>query len=104
MRKIITLLLLIISIYSFEIISSAEEGVIAEPTDCKIILNGNTIDFQAYNIDGYNYFKLRDIAMALVGTEKEVEIVSGGRFDYSLIKEEHILKFLPTYNTYYNYW
>lgn len=30
--------------------------------------------FDAYNINGSNYFKLRDLAMALKGTEKQFEV------------------------------
>jgi hypothetical protein len=31
-------------------------------------------DFTAYNIGGNNYFKLRDLAFALSGTEKQFEV------------------------------
>jgi len=34
------------------------------PTDSKILLNGTEVSFTAYNIDGNNYFKLRDIGAA----------------------------------------
>jgi DUF2075 family protein len=35
------------------------------PTNSKILLNGAETRFEAYNIDGANYFKLRDIGAAL---------------------------------------
>lgn len=35
------------------------------PTDSKILLNGTEVFFTAYNIDGNNYFKLRNIGAAL---------------------------------------
>ena len=38
------------------------------------MIDGEKINFESYNIDDYNYFKLRDIAMALNGTEKSFEI------------------------------
>lgn len=37
-------------------------------------INGQIIDFDAYNIDNNNYFKLRDLAKALNGTEKQFEV------------------------------
>ena len=36
----------------------------AAPTDSRIYLNGREVQFTAYNIDGNNYFKLRDIGEA----------------------------------------
>jgi hypothetical protein len=35
------------------------------PTTAKITLDGRAVTFTAYEIDGNNYFKLRDIAQAL---------------------------------------
>jgi hypothetical protein len=35
-----------------------------EPTASKIYLDGKDVEFTAYNIDGNNYFKLRDVAAA----------------------------------------
>ncbi len=42
----------------------------ATPTNAKVLVNGKEISFTAYNIGGNNYFKLRDIALALNGSEK----------------------------------
>ena len=36
----------------------------AKPTTSKIYLDGKEINLMAYNIDGNNYFKLRDIGAA----------------------------------------
>lgn len=38
-------------------------------------MNGKEINFEAYTIKGNNYFKLRDVAYALNGTEKQFEVV-----------------------------
>ena len=43
-------------------------------TDSIVVVNGKEIACQAYNIQGYNYFKLRDIAMTLNGTGKTFEV------------------------------
>lgn len=47
----------------------------ASPTNSKLFVNGNEVELEAYNIEGYNYFKLRDIAMLLRETEKQFEVV-----------------------------
>ncbi len=49
-----------------------------------IIVNGESVEMEVYNIDGSNYFKLRDIAMLLNGTE------SGFSVDYDAEKREMI--------------
>lgn len=35
-----------------------------KPTNSKVLVNGKVVEFEAYNINGNNYFKLRDIAKA----------------------------------------
>lgn len=54
------------------------DPVIAHPSAAKIVVNGRQVSFQAYNIHNNNYFKLRDLAMALKGTEAGFEIVWDG--------------------------
>jgi len=44
------------------------------PTASKVLVNGEVVEFEAYNIDGYNYFKLRDLAQAVNNTEKNFEV------------------------------
>ncbi|WP_028987411.1 stalk domain-containing protein [Thermicanus aegyptius] len=51
----------------------------AKPTNSKVLVNGKEISFQAYNINGNNYFKLRDLAMVLNGTEKSFEVGWDGK-------------------------
>ena len=46
----------------------------AIPTSSTVFVNNAEIEFEAYYIDGYNYFKLRDLAYALNGTEKQFEV------------------------------
>ncbi len=40
-----------------------------------VFIDGKEYAFEAYTIDGYNYFKLRDLAFALAGTEAQFEVV-----------------------------
>ena len=46
----------------------------ATPSSQKVYLNGKEVAFDAYNIDDYNYFKLRDLAYVLNDTGKQFEV------------------------------
>lgn len=43
-------------------ISGKQASKQVKETTAKIYLDGNEVNFTAYNIDGNNYFKLRDVA------------------------------------------
>ena len=44
------------------------------PTSSTVLVNGKQIAFESYNINGSNYFKLRDIAFVLGGTDKQFSV------------------------------
>ncbi|MDR1573145.1 MAG: leucine-rich repeat domain-containing protein [Clostridiales Family XIII bacterium] len=46
----------------------------ATPTVSTVLVNGRPVAFDAYNISDNNYFKLRDLASVLSGTEKQFEV------------------------------
>lgn len=46
----------------------------AKPTDSRLLIDGEEQVFQAYEINNYNYFKLRDIAQVISGTDKQFEV------------------------------
>ena len=50
------------------------DSVKANYTNSKVLVNGVEIQFEAYNINNNNYFKLRDIAKALSGTDKQFDV------------------------------
>ena len=50
------------------------EKVAIKAKSTKILVNGKSVTLDAYNISDNNYFKLRDIAKCLNGTEKNFEI------------------------------
>jgi hypothetical protein len=50
----------------------------AVPTTSTVLVDGTSIAFEAYNINGYNYFKLRDLAQAVNNTEKNFEVTWDG--------------------------
>ncbi|QOX64767.1 hypothetical protein FRZ06_16145 [Anoxybacterium hadale] len=46
----------------------------AKATASKVLVNSAATSFEAYNIDGNNYFKLRDIAKVVSGTAKQFDV------------------------------
>lgn len=46
----------------------------AVPTASKVMVDGKEVSFEAYNIEGNNYFKLRDLAKAVNGSGKQFEV------------------------------
>ncbi len=49
-------------------------AIIAAPTASSVFVNNELVAFNAYTIGENNYFKLRDIAMVLRGTPKQIEV------------------------------
>ena len=49
-------------------------GTAASPTNDKLEVNGNAADPTVYKINGSNYFKIRDVAALLNGTEKQFAV------------------------------
>ena len=54
--------------------SSPAKSVAAQPTKSTVTVDGKAVAFQAYNIGGNNYFKLRDLACALRDGGKPFEV------------------------------
>lgn len=52
----------------------ANQSLIAKPTASTVLVNGKSVAFDAYNINDNNYFKLRDLAYTLSGTEAQFEV------------------------------
>ncbi len=50
------------------------ETVNALSTPSKVVVNGNQISFDAYNINDNNYFKLRDLAFVISGAEQSFDV------------------------------
>ncbi|MCL2402317.1 MAG: copper amine oxidase N-terminal domain-containing protein [Oscillospiraceae bacterium] len=48
--------------------------VTAAPTQAPVLVNGQNVAFQAYHIDGSNFFRLRDIAYVLNGTSAQFNV------------------------------
>ena len=72
-KAVLVVLVLIIMLLSFSVMASAQT-VTASPTNSKITIDGVEVKFEAYNINGNNYFKLRDIAYSLTDTQKRFSV------------------------------
>lgn len=57
---------------SNNIATHAPTEITATPTSSKVLVNSKVIAIDAYNIDGNNYFKLRDVAKVVSGSSKQL--------------------------------
>ena len=73
-KHIITIALTLALVPSSHIIPAVAADLVATPTASTVLVNGQNISFDAYNIEGNNYFKLRDLAYTLSNTEKQFEV------------------------------
>ncbi|MEF2245982.1 stalk domain-containing protein [Paenibacillus sp. IITD108] len=60
--------------FVFETPAEAVKEKAANPTSSKVVINGEQVAFDAYSIEGNNYFKLRDLAAAINGSQKQFEV------------------------------
>lgn len=63
--------------YANDIYECIEEILVtgtATPSSAKVLVNGTEVAFDAYTIGGNTYFKLRDVAKVISGTEKQFEV------------------------------
>jgi hypothetical protein len=58
--------------------AGAGASVASSATTAAVLVNGEALSFDAYNIGGNNYFKLRDLAYALNGSEKQFSVSYDG--------------------------
>ena len=66
------------------------ESLTAKPISSMVYIDGKEVSFEAYNIDGFDCFKLRDIAFQLNGTERQFDV----SWDYEE-NETGITRFTP---------
>ena len=74
MKKFMTMAMAAVMVASVGTTAMAAEPKTADLSNAKVAVNGEAIAPQAYTIDGYTYFKLRDVAKALVGTEAGFDV------------------------------
>lgn len=72
--SVVLILAIMLSVGILPVPASAATRPSVTLTSQKLIVNGKEVKTEIYNIDGSNYFKLRDIAMLLNGTESQFSI------------------------------
>ncbi len=77
MKRKILLLILAIAIFccAFSTTAIGADAITATKTTSGVLVDGVPQSFNAYNINGHNYFKLRDIAYILNRTDKQFAVV-----------------------------
>lgn len=80
-KRFLTITMAIIIMAGCSCVLPNKERVVAESQELAVMaasplvfVDGKSIEIQSYNVGGYNFFKLRDLAMALRGTFKEVGV------------------------------
>lgn len=75
MRKVCTLLLALCLFVFIEVSASYAEGNIkATVSDSQVIIDGEVVRSSGFNIQNYNYFRLRDLASYLAETDSRFDI------------------------------
>ena len=79
MKKTLIMVLVIAMAISMSTVAFAvTETINATKTSSTVLVNNKEIQFEAYNIQDNNYFKLRDVAKALNGSDKQFEVAWDG--------------------------
>ena len=74
MKKLLSILLAVLLIAAILPTAAFADGPVIVLSTQKLRVNGVTVDCERYNIDGSNYFKLRDLAYALNGTGSQFSV------------------------------
>lgn len=73
MKKVLGFLLAIVIVTS-ALNLNGQAVISASQNSSTVLVNGQSVGFEAYTIDSSNYFKLRDLAQALNGTAKQISV------------------------------
>jgi hypothetical protein len=75
-KRILTFTLAFMMVFSLlaAMPAIAADTVTAKAASATVLVNGENKSFDAYNINGNNFFKLRDLAFVLSGSEKQFEV------------------------------
>jgi len=87
-KRILSLIiatLMLMSVLSVTVFS-ADTTITAIPTASVVMVNNTEVSFDAYNINGNNYFKLRDLAYKLNGTKKQFGVGWDGKLNAIYLK------------------
>ncbi len=74
LSKLLAAVLAAIMVFGLMVPAMAATGATADPSTTTLKVDGKVKDCIAYLIDGSNYFKLRDLAVLLNGTDAQFEV------------------------------
>ena len=72
MKKALSLILALVLAVSLLAVPASAASVVVSPQNLSV--DGATVNCEKYNIDGNNYFKLRDLAAVLNGTDSQFDV------------------------------
>lgn len=72
--KLLAILLAVALVWGLMTPAMAATGMTAKPSATKLTVDGESVPCTAYLINGNNYFKLRDLAALLDGTDAQFEV------------------------------
>ena len=72
MKKLVAFFMTAVMVCSMGVTTAF--GATAKASQDKVAVNGQQVKMQAYNINGYNYFKLRDVAQVMNGTPATFQV------------------------------
>ncbi len=67
-------LIMTVALSGMAFAATSPQGLTVSSTSAQVLVNGKSTSFEAYTIEGYTYFNLRDIALAVNGTEKQFAV------------------------------
>lgn len=77
-KRLLCTLIIAVLLISVPVLPASAAAVEAAPTTSAVLIDGTEQQFEAYCINGNNYFRLRDVAYALTGTLKQFEAAYDG--------------------------
>lgn len=83
-KRILSLFLALVMVFSVAAATSPS-ALAVDVSNVSVVVNGSTYAFSAYNIGGNNYFKLRDLAYTLSGSDKQFNVSWDGNKDAILL-------------------
>lgn len=91
MKKVCFLFMIMFILISFSCVYGADFNIVISPQ--KVFIDGIEKNFEVYNIDGNNFFKLRDIAYVLNGTASQFSV--GYNAEKALIEVQKDKSYVP---------
>jgi len=73
-KRIFTVAMVLVMLSAFVPAFTVSANVTATPSAHTVLVNGNSVALRAFNIDGHNFFMLRDVAFVLMDTTSRFDV------------------------------